>query len=188
MGRLNCRDPDASGPMSELIESVRLEGDTIGSAVELVIDGVPIGVGEPWFDGIEPALARGFMAIPGARAVEFSQGFNSSVMLGSDHNDSWLPGEEGPILDGSESGLADGALGGRSTGAPISVKIHFKPPSSIPKKQFTLHLPSNEARPLKVGGRHDPVIGPRASPVVEAVAMLVLCDLGLIGGYLPALD
>ena len=77
-----------------------------------------------------------------------------------------------------------GALGGRSTGSPIRVLVHFKPPSSLPREQFTLHLPSNETKPLKVGGRHDPVIGPRAAPVVEAVAMLVIADLGLMGGFL----
>jgi len=124
------------------------------------------------------------MAIPGARAVEFSHGFESSKMRGSENNDVWLPDSESPRLEGADTGDADGALGGRSTGAPIRVLIHFKPPSSLPKEQFTLHLPSNEVRPLKVGGRHDPVIGPRAAPVVEAIAMLVLCDLGMMGGYL----
>jgi len=185
MGRLNCRDPDAARQFSEIIESVRMEGDSIGSVVELLIEGLPIGMGEPWFDGIEPALARGLMAIPGARAIEFSHGQASSKMRGSEHNDAWLQGTGSPSLEGSESGHADGALGGRSTGAPIRVLIHFKPPSSIPKEQFTLHLPSNEVRSLNIGGRHDPVIGPRAAPVVEAVAMLILCDLGMIGGYLP---
>ncbi len=184
MGRLNCRDSDAASQMSSLLESVKLERDTIGSVVELIIEGLPLGVGEPWFDGIEPALARGLMAIPGARAVEFSHGFESSKMRGSENNDVWLQDSESPRLEGAETGDADGALGGRSTGAPIRVLIHFKPPSSLPKEQFTLHLPSNEVRPLKVGGRHDPVIGPRAAPVVEAIAMLVLCDLGMMGGYL----
>ncbi|HIC49905.1 MAG TPA: chorismate synthase, partial [Candidatus Poseidoniales archaeon] len=80
--------------------------------------------------------------------------------------------------------LQDGALGGRSTSAPLRVKVHFKPPSSLPREQFTLHLPSDEVRPLKVGGRHDPVIGPRAAPIVEAVAMLVIADLGMLGGFI----
>ena len=184
MSRLNCRDYEAVGEMSKLIDRVRKERDTIGSVVELVIEGLPIGVGEPWFDGIEPSLARGLMAIPGARAVEFSDGVRSSVMRGSESNDMWLPGKNSPILEGSDSGEADGALGGRSTGAPIRALVHFKPPSSFPREQFTLHLPSNEMKTLKVGGRHDPVIGPRAAPVVEAVAMLVICDLGIMGGHL----
>tara|TARA_B100000686_G_C16793320_1_gene980334 strand:+ start:2756 stop:3850 length:1095 start_codon:yes stop_codon:yes gene_type:complete len=184
MSRLNCRDAEAASDMSDFIEKVRRERDSIGSSVELVIEGLPIGVGEPWFDGIEPSLARGMMAIPGARAVEFSNGFKSSIMRGSENNDMWGPGKQSPSLEGSETGEADGALGGRSTGAPICVIVHFKPPSSIPREQFTLHLPSNEKRTLKVGGRHDPVIGPRAAPVVEAVAMLVICDLGMLGGFL----
>ncbi len=188
MGRLNCRDPEAASLISDYLDSIRRDGDSIGSVVELLIEGLPVGVGEPWFDGIEPALARGLMAIPGARAVEFSHGFESSRMRGSEHNDAWLPGGESPIPTGSDTGDADGALGGRSTGAPIRVRVHFKPPSSIPREQFTLHLPSNEVRALKVGGRHDPVIGPRAVPVVEAVAMLVVCDLGMVGGFLGDQD
>lgn len=184
MSTLNCRDAEAAPRMAELIKKIRRDRDSIGSAVELLIQGLPIGVGEPWFDGIEPSLARGLMAIPGARAIEFSNGFEVSQMRGSENNDMWLPGPESPILDGSKEAKADGALGGRSTGAPIRVMVHFKPPSSLPREQFTLHLPSNETQVLKVGGRHDPVIGPRAVPVVEAVAMLVIADLGLLGGYL----
>jgi chorismate synthase len=184
MSRLNCRDPEAATRMADVIKQVRREKDSVGSVVELLIQGLPIGVGEPWFDGIEPSLARGLMAIPGARAIEFSNGIEASQMRGSENNDMWIPGPDSPLLEGSEAGEADGALGGRSTGAPIRVLIHFKPPSSIPREQFTLHLPSNETQPLKVGGRHDPVIGPRAAPVVEAVAMLVISDLGLMGGFL----
>ena len=184
MSRLNCRDSEAASMMADLIKQVRREKDSIGAVVELLIQGLPIGVGEPWFDGIEPSLARGLMAIPGARAIEFSNGIEASQMRGSENNDMWLPGPEYPILEGSETGEADGALGGRSTGAPIRVLIHFKPPSSLPREQFTLHLPSNEIQALKVGGRHDPVIGPRAAPVVEAVAMLVISDLGIMGGFL----
>ena len=184
MSRLNCRDAEAAQKMADQIKQIRREKDTIGSAVELLIEGLPIGVGEPWFDGIEPSLARGLMAIPGARAIEFSNGAQSSQMRGSENNDMWLPGPISPILEGSEEAEADGALGGRSTGAPIRVMVHFKPPSSLPREQFTLHLPSNETQSLKVGGRHDPVIGPRAVPVVEAVAMLVIADLGIMGGFL----
>ena len=107
-------------------------------------------------------------------------------MRGSEHNDAWLQGDSEPVLKGADTAQADGALGGRSTSAPISARLHFKPPSSLPREQFTLHLPSDEVRSLKVSGRHDPVIGPRAAPVVEAVAMLVLTDLGMLGGYIGA--
>ena len=124
------------------------------------------------------------MAIPGARAIEFSNGIEASRMRGSENNDMWAPGDVAPELEGAKTGDADGALGGRSTGAPLRVLVHFKPPSSLPREQFTLHLPSNKKQSLKVGGRHDPVIGPRAAPVVEAVAMLVVADLGIAGGFL----
>ena len=137
-GRLNCRDAEAAKSMSHEIELVRKDRDTIGSVVELLIEGLPIGVGEPWFDGIEPSLARALMAIPGARAIEFSHGTRSSTMRGSEHNDAWEPGPDGPILEGSSEAVADGSLGGRSTGSPICVKIHFKPPSSLPRKQLSL--------------------------------------------------
>ena len=184
MFRLNCRDPDAAVRMGESIRKIRREKDSIGSVVELLILGLPIGVGEPWFDGLEPSLARALMAIPGARAIEFSNGTESSRMRGSENNDMWAPGVDVPELEGAKTGDADGALGGRSTGAPLRVLVHFKPPSSLPREQFTLHLPSNKKQSLKVGGRHDPVIGPRAAPVVEAVAMLVVADLGIAGGFL----
>ena len=184
MARLNCRDSHAVIRMSELLDSVRKELDSIGSSVELLIEGLPIGVGEPWFDGIEPALARGLMAIPGARAVEFSHGFETSKMRGSENNDVWRLEKNKPSLEGSKSGNADGSLGGRSTSASIRVVVHFKPPSSLAREQSTLHLPSGEQRPLRVHGRHDPVLGPRAVPVVESVAILVMSDLGLIGGYI----
>ena len=184
MGRLNCRDSDAATLMSDYIEEVRMDRDSIGSVVELLVEGLPIGMGEPWFDGLEPALARGLMAIPGARAVEFSQGIMASTMRGSAHNDSWIYENNMPKLEAAITGDSDGALGGRSTGAALSVRIHFKPPSSIPREQFTLHLPSKEVRSLKVGGRHDPILGPRAAPVVESVALIVIADLGIIGKYI----
>lgn len=188
MARLNCRDQQAASRFANLIESVRLDQDSIGSSVECIIEGLPLGLGEPWFDGLEPALARGMMAIPGARAVEFSRGIKASRMRGSEHNDAWHLDGEQPSLEGSAEAQADGALGGRSTGAPMRIIVHFKPPSSISREQSTLHLPSGEQRPLKVHGRHDPVLGPRAVPVVEAIARLVVADLGSIGGYLVSSD
>jgi len=168
---LNCNDTEAAESMLALVKSLRKAGDSIGSTVEARICNLPLGVGEPWFEGLEPALARGLMAIPGARGVEFGRGRESVTMQGSEHNDAWGP-EQVPIGDD-----ADGALGGMSTGAPLRVRVHFKPPSSIAVPQMTLHLPSGEMRELQIGGRHDPVIAPRATPVVEAVCRLIIADL-----------
>ena len=160
-----------------LAEKARKEGDSLGSRVDLVISGLPVGLGEPWFDGIEPALARALMSIPAARAVEFGRGVNAGTMRGSEHNDTW--GQDMSLSDG-----ADGALGGMASGAPIHVRITFKPPSGISKPQETFNQISGEIEELAIKGRHDPVIAPRARPVVEAVARLVLADLGVQGGYI----
>lgn len=160
-----------------LAEKAREEGDSLGSRVDLVISGLPVGFGEPWFEGIEPALARALMAIPAARAVEFGRGVNAGLMRGSQHNDSWK--KDMSLAEG-----ADGALGGMASGAPIHVRVTFKPPSGISKPQETYNQVTGMMEELAIKGRHDPVIGPRARPVVEAVARLVIADLGIQGGYI----
>ena len=161
----------------ELAEQARKDGDSLGSRVDLVISGLPVGFGEPWFEGIEPALARALMAIPAARAVEFGRGVNAGEMRGSQHNDKW--GKDMSLSEG-----ADGALGGMASGAPIHVRITFKPPSGISKPQETFNQVTEMMEELAIKGRHDPVIAPRARPVVEAVARLVIADLGIQGGYI----
>ena len=160
-----------------LAEQARKDGDSLGSRVDLVISGLPVGFGEPWFEGIEPALARALMAIPAARAVEFGRGVSAGEMRGSQHNDKW--GEDMSLSEG-----ADGALGGMASGAPIHVRITFKPPSGISLPQETFNQITGMMEELAIKGRHDPVIAPRARPVVEAVARLVIADLGIQGGYI----
>ncbi len=177
---LRCRDPDAAERMAALIDATRKDRDSIGSRVDARIAGLPLGVGEPWFDGIEPALARAMMAIPAARGVEFGHGFSVQTMRGSEHNSPWGGSAEHPKLEGERP---DGALAGLSTGAAIEMRVAFKPPSSIPREQHTLNLKSNQQEPLLVKGRHDPVLGPRAVAVVEAMAILVTADLFLRGGF-----
>jgi chorismate synthase len=177
--RLNCYDVKAAARFEGIIDAARLDKDSIGSTVEAIVLGVQLGLGEPWFDGIEPALARGLMAIPGARAVEFGRGVISSSMRGSEHNDAWQASQDGLISEAELKIGADGALAGMATGAAIRIVVHFKPPSSIAAQQQTLHLPSGEQHPLWVKGRHDPVLAPRAAPVVEAVTRLVMADLWL---------
>ncbi|MBT4059011.1 MAG: chorismate synthase [Euryarchaeota archaeon] len=177
---IRCRDSIAAEKMITLVKQMRSESDSIGSSVELRISGLPLGFGEPWYDGIEPALAKALMAIPAARAIEFGRGLNASKMRGSEHNDTWTSTVDGPKPDGSRP---DGALGGMATGGDIFVKIHFKPPSSIAQSQKTLNLESGDTEELVVAGRHDPVIAPRAVAVVEATARLVLADLSVKGGW-----
>ncbi len=177
---LRCRDPAAAGLMAALVERTRKERDSIGSRVDLQVHGLPLGLGEPWFDGLEPALARAMMAIPAARGVEIGHGFSVQTMRGSEHNSPWGGTSENPMLQGERP---DGALAGLSTGAPVHLRVAFKPPSSIPQVQHTLNLKTNQQEPLVVKGRHDPVLGPRAVAVVEAMAILVIGDLVIRGGF-----
>ena len=128
-----------------LAEKARKDGDSLGSRVDLVISGLPVGLGEPWFDGIEPALARALMSIPAARAVEFGRGVKAGTMRGSEHNDTW--GQDMSLSEG-----ADGALGGMASGAPIHVRITFKPPSGISKPQETFNQISGEMEELAIKG------------------------------------
>ena len=177
---LRCRDPAAATKMAELVEATRKSRDSIGSRVDLQVEGLPLGLGEPWFDGLEPALARAMMAIPAARGVEIGHGFDVQTMLGSQHNSPWGGTSEDPVLLGDRP---DGALAGLSTGAPVHLRVAFKPPSSIPQVQHTLNMKTNQQEPLVVKGRHDPVLGPRAVAVVEAMAVLVIADLMIRGGF-----
>ncbi len=178
---MRCRDPVAALAMVETVEQHRMQRNSIGSRVDLQISGLPLGLGEPWFDGLEPALARAMIAIPAARGVTFGRGFGVVKMTGLEHNDPWGGTAENPILTGEKP---DGVIAGLATGSPIHVSVAFKPPSSIAAKQNTLNLEKNTIEPLVVGGRHDPVLGPRAVAVVESMAKLVLCDLALRGGFL----
>jgi chorismate synthase len=180
---MRCRDPAAASKMVETVEQHRMSRNSIGSRVDLRVTGVPLGLGEPWFDGLEPALARAMMSIPAARGVVFGRGFDVVQMTGIEHNDAWGGSSERPELIGDNP---DGVIAGLATGSPILVSIAFKPPSSIATEQHTLNLASGILEPLVVGGRHDPVLGPRAVAVVEAMAQLVLADLALRGGFIDA--
>lgn len=177
---LRCRDPIAAKEMATVLEHTKASRDSIGSRVDVEVTGLPLGLGEPWFDGIEPALARAFMAIPAARGVEFGYGFAVQSMHGSTHNSPWAGTPDHPIQEGEHP---DGALAGLATGSPLEASIAFKPPSSIPQPQLTLNLDTGEKEPLIVKGRHDPVLGPRAVAVVEAMAILVVSDLLIRGGF-----
>ena len=178
---IRCQDPEVSQSMIELIQTQRKNLDSIGSKVELCVSGLPLGLGEPWFDGIEPALSRAMMSIPAARGVYFGHGFEVVKMSGSEHNSAWGGTNQNPILEGEKP---DGALAGLATGSDLLCSVAFKPPSSIAKEQFTLNLKTNKKETLAVRGRHDPVLGPRAVAVVEAMAKLIICDLVIRGGFL----
>ena len=178
---VRCQDSEAAEAMVNHVQHLKKERDSVGSRVDLVVSGLPMGLGEPWFDGVEPALARALLAVPGARAVEFGQGTRALTLRGSDHHGGWHPASDGPEL---RTEVSEGALGGLASASDLVVRLTLKPPSSIPQPLPTVDLTTGEASSVSVKGRHDPVLGPRGVAVVEALATLVLGDLALRGGYL----
>ena len=151
----------------------REAGDSVGGVVECMVTGLPAGVGSPMFQGLESHLAAALFAIPAVKGVEFGSGFGAAGMRGSAHNDPFIL-EDGAIRTASNH--AGGILGGISSGMPVVFRAAFKPTPSIAQKQHTVRLSAGTETDLQITGRHDPCIVPRAVPVVEAAAALVLLD------------
>lgn len=153
-----------------LLEAARAEGDSLGAVVSCRVDGLPIGLGEPFWDGMESLLSHAVFSIPGVRGIEFGDGFEAARMRGSQHNDPIGP--EGPVKNGS-----GGINGGLTNGASLCFRVAFKPTSSISKPQTTFNFVKECEQSLSVGGRHDVCFALRAPVVVEAMCAIVLADL-----------
>ena len=151
-----------------LLEETAKEGDSIGGIVECKVDGVPAGLGEPFFDSVESLISHAVFSIPGVRGIEFGDGFAAARLHGSEHNDT---------LPFKEKNGAGGVNGGISNGAPIVFRVAFKPTSSISKPQNTLNVKTGETVELKIKGRHDVCFALRTPVIVEAAAAIVLADL-----------
>lgn len=171
---VRCPDPEAGEKMVQLLDEVRMSGDSLGGMVEIVARGVPPGLGEPVFDKLDADLARALMGIGAVKAVEIGAGIQSSRLKGSEMNDPIVICEGGKI--DFESNNAGGILGGISTGAPIVCRIAVKPTPSISKRQRTVDISSKESAEIEIKGRHDPAIPPRIVPVAESMVALVLAD------------
>jgi chorismate synthase len=178
---VGCPDPDAARRMEEAIALARRDGDSLGGVIEVRVSGVPVGLGEPFFDSIESSIAHLVFAVPAVKGIEFGAGFSAARMRGSEHNDpfAFVAGEVRTTTN-----HAGGILGGLATGMPVVFRVVVKPTSSIAREQRTVNLRTKEAATLVVTGRHDPCIVPRAVVVIEAVTAIALADLGLRGGYL----
>lgn len=166
-------DQESGERMRETILSARKDGDSVGGVVECMVTGLPAGVGEPMFQGLESQLASALFAIPAVKGVEFGSGFEAAQLRGSQNNDPFVM-ENGTVSTASNH--AGGILGGISNGMPLVFRAAFKPTPSIAQTQQTVSLSAGEAAPLQITGRHDPCIVPRAVPVVEAAAAVVLLD------------
>ncbi len=173
-------DEDAGARMQETIAAARARQDSVGGIVECAAIGLPPGLGEPLFEGVESRLAAALFGIPAVKGVEFGAGFGASRLHGSEDNDPFTM-EDGRVV--TTQNRAGGILGGITTGMPLVLRVGLKPTPSIALPQQTVSLSRQEDTPLVIRGRHDPCIAHRAVPVVEAVTAAVLLDLLLEGNH-----
>lgn len=164
--------------MQQVIEHARQAGDSVGGVVRCFASGVPAGLGEPMFGGVENRLAGALFGIGGVRGVSFGDGFDAAGMYGSEHNDPFTT--DGKTVT-TRTNHAGGVLGGITTGMPLVVNVAIKPTPSIAREQETVDLSTMQNTTLSIRGRHDPCIVPRAVPVVEAVTALTILDMILEG-------
>ncbi len=162
-------------PVEEGIkESIRMN-DTLGAIVQCRVTGLPVGLGEPFFDSVESLISHAAFSIPAIKGIEFGSGFRSAHMQGSVHNDPFLD-ESGATVSNNSGGVN----GGLTNGNDLIFRVAVKPASSTPQPQQTFNFKTGETDTLEVRGRHDLVIGMRVPPVLEAVAAIVLADLALL--------
>jgi len=170
-----CPDSTAAKRMKALIEQIRAEGDSVGGVIECVVRGVPPGLGEPVFDKLEADLAKAMLSLPATKGFEIGSGFAAARMRGSEHNDPFEM-RAGKIRTATNN--SGGVQGGISNGEEIYFRVGFKPTATIAREQKTVTASHKETR-LGARGRHDPCVLPRAVPIVEAMAAIVLCDHAL---------
>ncbi len=170
---VRCPDPALSATMISHIENLRAVGDSTGGVITCLIKGAPAGLGEPVFDKLNAVMAHAMMSINAVKAFEIGSGVEASKMKGSEHNDPFIQKE---ARIGTSSNYSGGIQGGISNGEDIEMRIHFKPVATLSQKQKTLNREGEQVE-LAAKGRHDPCVVPRAVPIVEAMAALVMCDL-----------
>lgn len=179
---VRCPDKEATKRMEERIAEYRDRHDSIGGTVTCVIRNCPVGLGEPCFDKLEAELAHAMLSIPATKAFEFGSGFEGCEMAGSKHNDAFVPWPEDlPAKSGKTQHLkvktnhSGGVQGGITNGEPIYFRVGFKSPATIGQAQETV-MYDGKTGTLEAKGRHDPCVVPRAVPIVEAMAALVVMD------------
>ncbi len=170
---VRCPDPEMANEMEQYIKQIRKEGDTVGGVVSCAISGVPVGLGEPVFDKLHAELGKAMLSINAVKGFEYGSGFEGAALKGSQHNDLFNP-------DGTtKTNLSGGIQGGISNGMDIYFNVAFKPVATIMQDQETIDKEGNIVN-MQGKGRHDPCVVPRAVPIVEAMAALVLVDYWLM--------
>lgn len=172
---VRCPDESVANEMIALIEKTKKAGDTIGGVISCVATNVPVGLGEPVFNKLHAALGQAMLSINAVKGVAFGSGFEGASMKGSEHNDAFVAGKKTT----TQTNFSGGIQGGISNGEDILLKVAFKPVATIMKEQNTVNEAGNSTT-IKGKGRHDPCVVPRAVPIVEAMAAIVLADFYLI--------
>jgi len=173
---VRCPDATTAAAMEKVIIDAKAAEDSLGGVITCVCRNVPVGLGEPVFDKLEARLAQAMLSLPATKGFEIGSGFAGTRLRGSQHNDPFV--KKGDRL-GTLTNNSGGVQGGISNGEPIVFRVAFKPTATIGIAQKTVDIAGNEAV-LAAEGRHDPCVLPRAVPIVEAMAALVLVDLALI--------
>ena len=173
--RIPVLDDQAGERMEQSVTLAASRNDSLGGSVECVACGLPAGLGEPMFDGVENRLAQALFGIPAVKGLEFGNGFECINMHGSENNDEFSIGPDGSVV--TRTNHCGGILGGITDGMPVSFRVALKPTPSIGKPQRTVNLKTMAEADMTIAGRHDPCVALRAVPAVEAVTGLVLLDL-----------
>lgn len=174
---LPCPKADVAQQMASAIEAARSQGDSLGAIISCEVYGLPAGLGEPIYDKLSARLSSAMLSINAARGFELGEGFALASLRGSEANDAFIPDSRGRIVQATNR--TGGILGGITTGAPLTFRTAFKPTSSIALPQATVRTDGTPTE-LQITGRHDPCVGVRAVPIVEAMTALTLMDFYLL--------
>ncbi len=177
-----CPDLACAERMEAAIVGARKEGESIGGIVECIALNVPVGVGEPLFDSLDADLAKALFNVPAVKGVEFGLGFGIAELKGSESNDPYLM-QSGKVATATDN--AGGILGGISNGMPILMLVAIKPTPSVAKEQKTVNISAMKDATLRVKGRHDPCVVPKAVPAVESAVAITLADHMIRAGFIP---
>ena len=170
---VRCADPIIAEKMIEHISEIKKQGDTVGGTITCVIQNIPVGLGEPIFNKLHAALGQAMLSINAVKGFEYGSGFCGAKMKGSDHND--LFNQDGT----TKTNLSGGIQGGISNGMDIYFRVAFKPVATLIQKQDTIDSKGNQVE-MQGRGRHDPCVVPRAVPIIEALAAMVMADFQLL--------
>ena len=173
--RATLLEVGGSKDIEAAVQKAMEEQDSVGGLIECRVQGLPVGLGEPFFDGVEAVLSHALFSIPAVKGVEFGAGFGAAKMLGSEHNDVFTD-----VKGTTATNHAGGINGGITNGNEMIFRLAVKPTSSIGKPQKTVNMETGETEKLTIEGRHDACIALRVPPVVEAVTAITLADLWLI--------